>query len=116
MIRLYSGLIHHHNHLVLCFAASCFDKLLRGTSPNSLGHYLGAEGYRVVPSPEFPSPGTNGYYAGGYDLKTHGSRYNGIVDAIQVEIPAEERYTAVRREPFAKALARAVKYFMDEHY
>ncbi|KAI0239388.1 hypothetical protein LSAT2_009897, partial [Lamellibrachia satsuma] len=86
------------------------------TTPNSLGHYLSNEAYRVVPSPVFPSPGSNGYYSGGYNVKTHGSRNGGLVDAIQVEIPKQERFSSVRRTNFAKAVARAVKHFMDDHY
>ncbi|KAI0225665.1 hypothetical protein LSAT2_023574 [Lamellibrachia satsuma] len=95
---------------------ACFKDLLRNTTPNSLGHYLRNEAYRVVPSPVFPSPGSNGYYSGGYNVKTHGSRNGGLVDAIQVEIPKEERFSSVRRTNFAKAVARAVKHFMDDHY
>ena len=102
---------------LLCSADNaCFQNLVRGTSPNSLGHYLSNEGYRVVPSPVFPSPGASGYYSGGYDVRTHGSRYSGVVDAVQVEIPREERFSSVRRPKIARALARAVKYFMDDHY
>ena len=49
-------------------------------------------------------------------MKTHGSLNGGLVDAIHVVIPIEERFSSVRRTNFAKALARAVKHFIDDRY
>ena len=54
------------------------------TGEHSLGAYLEKEGFRAVPSPNQPSPGTDKYYRGGYITERHGSYVSGEVDAIQV--------------------------------
>ena len=68
----------------------CFKDLIRGTS-KSLGKYLNLGGLRAVPSPNDPSPGTESYLSGGYTVKTHGSKYGGDIDAIQLEFPRSLR-------------------------
>merc|ERR1711970_1254261 len=57
----------------------------------SLGSLFEAAGYRAVPSPRQPSPGTDIYYRGGYTAQVHGSSNGGVVDAIQLEFPGEIR-------------------------
>lgn len=90
-----------------------FESLLRGD--NSLGHYLQDNGHNTVPSPVNPKPGSAQYFTGGHIIKTHGSRYGGEIDAIQVEIPKPMR-NSNEAEEYASHLASAVFKFMREHY
>lgn len=92
-----------------------FSKLLRGSA--SFGARLAAEGIPSVPSPGDPSPGAAEYFSGGYNAALHGSRDGGQVSAIQMEL----HFTGVRdtednRRAFARALARAVEFYMTEHW
>ena len=57
----------------------------------SLGAMFESAGYRAVPSPRQPSPGSDLYYRGGYTVQVHGSRDGGVVDSIQFEFPGEFR-------------------------
>ncbi len=87
-----------------------FPEVLRGQS--SLGARLALRGYRTVPSPADPSPGTQGYFMGGYNTVRHGSRDSGTIDGTQFEHPWSIRQNAATRETFSKFLAEA----MDLHF
>lgn len=93
-----------------------FDALVRGSK--SLGFFLEQQdaSYQAVPSPSNPKPLQHGYFSGGYNIKTYGSRNgNGIVDGIQVEAHKSVRKSSVYKS-FAQNLAKAVSDFMKEHY
>ncbi len=91
---------------------TCFHNLIKGTT--SLGHFLQEQGCRVVPSPEFPGPGSGGYYRGGYNTEKYGSKGWGSIDAIQIEIPRFYRFGDW--EAFALKLAQALKSYMELHH
>eukprot|EP00095_Tigriopus_kingsejongensis_P000671 maker-scaffold340_size202118-snap-gene-0.23 protein:Tk00671 transcript:maker-scaffold340_size202118-snap-gene-0.23-mRNA-1 annotation:"PREDICTED: uncharacterized protein LOC100492536" len=84
----------------------------------SFGALLEAEGFRAVPSPRQPFPGEDKYYRGGYITKTHGSMYEGNVDAIQLEMPSEWRYdgTLEQRNQFANAIGASIAKFYELFY
>merc|ERR1719431_1636370 len=84
----------------------------------SLGSLFEAAGYRAVPSPRQPSPGTDLYYRGGYTVQVHGSRDGGQVDAIQVEIPGEIRIEGGKklRKQFSTSLANILEKFFSANY
>lgn len=86
------------------------------TGPQSFGAILEDEDYPSLPSPTTKSPDGRKYYRGGYITRYHGSRYEGNVDAIQVEIPAELRVRSLEREKFAKALGRSIHKFYQTNY
>ena len=84
----------------------------------SLGALLEAAGYRAVPSPRQPSPGTDLYYRGGYTTQVHGSRDGGVVDAIQLEFPGEIRIDGGKqlREQFSTTLATILQEYYSTNY
>ena len=109
----------------------------------SFGAFLEQEGFRAVPSPKQPFPGTDKYYRGGYITRTHGSLMSGRVDAIQVcyyyylffilnvpkansqiifffkiECPSEVRYDGGEemRKKFGTALAKVIDKFHNMYY
>lgn len=83
--------------------------------PNSFGSLLLAKGYKVVPSPEYPSPRGGKYYPGGYNTVTHGSMHGGCIDAIQIETPRvfRQKHTAVA---YAKDLAMCIYTYLQMYY
>ena len=90
-----------------------FHDLLRGQ--RSLGAFIARDGYKVVPSPTYPDPGSPGnYYSGGYIVRRHGSRCGGIIDAIQIESPEYLR-NAENGTAYAKSLARAILDFYSQN-
>jgi hypothetical protein len=92
-----------------------FAQLLRGT--NSLGGLLAALGFPSVPSPTFPTPGTNDYFNGGYNTAQHGSRTAGTVSAIQIECNfTNVRDSAINRALFADKLAEATGTYFSNHF
>ncbi len=91
-----------------------FDELLRG--PSSFGGFLQDNGFDAVPSPQHPGPGGQGYFSGGYNTRRHGSvDGSNNVDAIQIESSNVQRSEKMRAA-YARALAKSLKSFMDEHY
>ena len=90
-----------------------FEEILRGS--HSLGKFLEDAGYATLPSPNNPQPGSLAYFTGGYNTKTHGSRYGGKVDGIQIEASSSVR-NAENYAQFAEDLAQAIKSFLDAHY
>eukprot|EP00095_Tigriopus_kingsejongensis_P000672 maker-scaffold340_size202118-snap-gene-0.24 protein:Tk00672 transcript:maker-scaffold340_size202118-snap-gene-0.24-mRNA-1 annotation:"PREDICTED: uncharacterized protein LOC102462580 isoform X1" len=85
---------------------------------DSLGAFLECEGYRAVPSPRQPCPGTDKYYRGGYITRAHGSLMEGQIDAIQLETPREVRQDGGPQgmTRFAQSLGRAIARFYLRHY
>jgi len=69
----------------------------------------------TVPSPQQSSPGNCQYFKGGYNVMRHGSRFGGVVDAIQIESPLELRLPEARAD-YADKLGRAVAVFMRHFY
>jgi hypothetical protein len=93
-----------------------FAELVRG--PQSLGGLLEARGFRCLPSPSKPNPGTlAGYFSGVYDVMAHGSRDRGTVSAIQVECPWNNvRDLPENQRRFAKALAESLGVYFEVHF
>ena len=75
-------------------------------------------GYRSVPSPRHPSPGTDIYYRGGYTAQVHGSRDGGVVDAIQLEFPGEIRIDEGEdaRTQFSTKLAKILAKSVQQYW
>merc|ERR1719320_2265777 len=84
----------------------------------SLGSLFEGAGYRAVPSPRQPSPGTDLYYRGGYTAQVHGSSHGGVVDAIQLEFPGEIREDGGKdgRLQFSNKLAEILEQFFSANY
>ncbi|MDX2183625.1 MAG: hypothetical protein SFW08_06570 [Gemmatimonadaceae bacterium] len=92
-----------------------YIQLLRG--PHSFGGLLQAAGYAGVPSPQFPGPGVDPYFEGGYNTQRHGSRDDGPVDAVQLEMPFDGvRDVPANRAAFASALTTATLAFLHRQY
>ncbi len=87
----------------------------------SFGEFFQAEGKDAVPSMTNPKP-TEGetFYSWGYITETHGSKDGGQYDAIQLEMPDEERKSAFtnteNRKAYAKAIANAMINFRQQWY
>merc|ERR1719369_414416 len=91
------------------------DEMLSG--PNSFGSLMQQSGFAAVPSPDIPYPGTDLYFSGGYITYTHGSKYGGIVDAVQLEMPDQIRmHGDEMRDALALALAQNIITFMEIYY
>lgn len=82
----------------------------------SLGAMWEEAGYKAVPSPRQPRPGTDLYYRGGYTVQTHGSSHGGKVDAIQLEMPKELLERASVRNRFANKVGEIVTIFHTTYY
>lgn len=85
--------------------------LLRGT--DSLGGRLEEQGYKVIPSPTFPGPANGNYYFGGFTTVTWGSREQGTVDAIQLELPL---FIRKNHEEHGPILASVLADFVADNY
>ena len=44
-----------------------------------------------MPSPRYNEPNRKNYFSGGYNVLRHGSKHSGVIDAIQIESPADKR-------------------------
>jgi hypothetical protein len=85
--------------------------LVRG--PQSLGGLAHTAGYKSVPSPAHPHPDGGRYFNGGYNVRRHGSRAEGSIDAVQMEVPRHLRLEAPDRRRFASDVAGClVKYLV----
>jgi N-formylglutamate amidohydrolase len=81
-------------------------------------------GNPAIPSKRFPDPkgeavpGQNKiYFNGAYDVAAHSSFQDGVaVDAVQIEITADDRRNKAARQRFAQAMAEAVREFLALHY
>jgi len=86
------------------------------SGPESLGAAWEEAGYKAVPSPRQPEPGSTVYYRGGYTVQTHGSRDGGNVDAIQLEFPGEVISDDTRRPTFAAKIGDVLTNFHETYY
>jgi len=90
-------------------------ELLRGVT--ALGSLLDTCGWPAIPSYNIPLLGVGEpHFNGGYITSRHGSRYNGTVDAIQIECNNELRWDANQRTMFADTLANKLLQYMGTHY
>ncbi|NBR46082.1 MAG: hypothetical protein EBT68_03065 [Verrucomicrobia bacterium] len=92
------------------------EEILRG--PSSLGGLLQVRGFPAVPSPQYPAPGADEYFSGGYIVETHGTMESnpGQINAIQIEC----NFTGVRdtldnRAAFAAQLVDSLDEFFSTH-
>ncbi len=81
--------------------------------PHSIVGQLRKRGYVVLPDNTQNNQAEELHYIGGYTVRTHGSHNNGI-DAIQLEIGFDLRYTQEKIIQFAKDLAESIAHFC--HY
>jgi hypothetical protein len=90
--------------------------LLKG--PNAFGTFLSANGFPAVPSLDDPYPlAGEPYFSGGYNTDRHGSRFDGTIDAIQIECNMDGvRDTYTNRQAFAEAFMESYLSFMLEVY
>ncbi|CAH1797084.1 unnamed protein product [Owenia fusiformis] len=95
------------------YADVSFEELIRGKT--SFGGILQEFSYKTIPSPNFPSPKGRKYYRGGYNTRRHGSRYGGLIDAIQIETPMILRHRETISR-YAEDLARTIKKYLEIHY
>lgn len=98
-----------------------FSNLLRGQ--RSFGYYMERQGLATTPSPEHRRPDliSGGYYDGGAMVEHFGSKFNGgVIDAIQIELPARYRLANVggsnRERRTANAIAEAAVNFFRHTY
>jgi len=91
-----------------------FSEILRGDV--SFGAYLGKYGYKTVPSPTIPSPGTEYFYSGGYNTRQHAAptpNFNGF----QIELPWDNIPDGeLDVKQFSVDFMNAVIEFMKTHY
>lgn len=90
-----------------------FSEILRGSS--SLGAMLQARGYKTVPSPTHPDPKGGGFFSGGYNTASYGSRKGGTIDGTQVETHFS-MITTNTRYKYSRALAESILTFMERVY
>jgi len=91
------------------------DDIISG--PLSMGALFENEGYKAIPSPRQPKPGSGGYFRGGFITQTYGSDKGGVVDAIQIEVPKVIRFAEDPIiEKFSKSLANILRTFYERNY
>lgn len=90
--------------------------LIRGGK--SFGSLLDNKGYPSVPSSNDMYPKVNeSYFTGGYNTYTYGSRNEGSVDAIQLELNKKGvRENIDEVENFATALSTVITEYLIEHF
>merc|ERR1719204_1835717 len=91
-----------------------FPSIINGE--DSLGKLVMEEGYRVVPSPQYPQPNTGvmgKYFRGGYITRKWGSLYGGQVDCVQLEVP---QWVRDESEEHGEKLGRAFAQWVKDHY
>jgi hypothetical protein len=87
--------------------------ILRGNT--SLGTMMQARGYKSVPSNKYPDPSSGGYFSGGYNTATYGSKNGGTIDGTQVETYVK----MIERGPrynYSRALAESILSFVENWY
>lgn len=96
--------------------STSFSQLLRGSE--CMGEYLHSHGYPAVPSASDPAPlPTDPFFAGGYNVARHGSRDSSAINGIQFELNFTGiRNTNANRNAFGKAMACALKNYLDTWY
>lgn len=92
-----------------------FNTLLRGEY--SFGDFIVEEGFPVVPAPGTGGPEGLPYFYGlnAYNTQRHGSRAEGVVDAIQIESCRDHRSDTIR-PAYVRAIARAIYNFRTLYY
>ena len=96
---------------------ACSRKLIRGNW--SLGHFMNEEGLRAVPSPQEPVPKvskTSIFLSGGLTVMKYGSKEEGKIDAIQMELPQELRLSKTAWQDSRLKLAKAISGFFKINY
>ncbi len=93
-----------------------FSEILRGNE--CMGELLANLGFPSVPSASDPAPlPTDPFWSGGYNTRRHGSRDSSQFNAIQFETNwTGLRNTTGNREAFARALACAIRSYLDQWY
>lgn len=87
------------------------SQVVRG--PFSFGTWMHGLGYPSVPSAAIPSPGSDPYFTGGYNVRRHGSRDGGTVDAVQVEFQSNLRRVVSLRRAMIPRLADTIAVWLD---
>lgn len=93
-----------------------FSTLLRGN--RSFGDIMNLRGFPSWPSLDYPSPGTESFFNGGYTVQTHTCvTDNGDINGVQIE----SNYTGVRdsstnRAAFAEAFLRVLQPYLYDNY
>jgi hypothetical protein len=96
-------------------SSQSFSALLRGAT--SLGTMYTAEGFRSVPSVAEPSPGSDPYFNGGYNVERYGCQDGGTLCGVQIETNrAGVRDSAANRTRFADATARILEQYLATHW
>ena len=92
-----------------------FSEIVRGKV--SFGAYLEKYGYKVVPSPSIPEPGTENFFAGGYNTQTHGPKDTNNFNSLQIELPWDYiRDSDLNIKKFSMDLTETIIEFMKTHY
>ncbi len=93
-----------------------FAELCRGS--DCMGEFLVRRGFPAVPSASDPAPQpTDPFFSGGYNTVRHGSRDSSVINAIQFELNwAGVRSSDASRKAFARALACAIRSYLDQWY
>lgn len=92
-----------------------FSEILRGNK--SLGTLFQSYSIPAVPSSAILSPLGADYFSGGYSTQTHGSRFSGTIDGIQIE----HHYSGLRNSlqnisSYAKIFAQVVVHYLQYYY
>jgi hypothetical protein len=93
-----------------------FSTLLRGN--RSFGDIMNLRGFPSWPSPDFPAPGAEPFFNGGYTVQTHTCLTdNGAINGVQIE----SNFTGVRdssqnRANFAEAFLRVLQPYLYDNY
>ena len=91
-----------------------FINILRGET--SLGTIMDSLGYECVPSVSALGPAGSRFFSGGYITARHGSSEEGIISAIQIELPQPGiRDTEENWSRYAGAFATAVGRYYEFH-
>ncbi len=93
-----------------------FPELLRGH--RSLGDLLTRRGVEAWPSPQFPSPGDNPFWNGGYIVRTHSCLHdNDVIHGVQIETHwSGVRDSESSRAAFATRFAHALQPYLWDNY
>lgn len=89
-------------------------EIIRGE--NALGTLLTNASFPSVPSLQFPNPGTNPYFTGGFSTQVHTS-FNQTTETngVQMEFNFDIRQSNQTMKTFSDSLARILVSFIDYH-
>ena len=88
------------------------------TGPMALGTLLEEAGFPSVPSASdtAPAPGDL-FFSGGYNTQTYGSKDQGMIDAIQLELNRQGlRSESLDRQRFSQRFANILVQYLQTHY